>query len=165
MPSSINALPESMLTKFSFVMYGASSRQWVNPPLDTPMIYEWISWVDFSGFILGMGTSHFGRADTQNDPWFLKICFWDIPLLFSLLHLDEPIEILHCYKTNLIMAKSGHYKWCNWINSLAPGRCGSNFKPVISNISYLLVSWAFSFEIALNECSRTSSMITQHWFR
>ena len=49
--------------------------------------------------------------------------------------------------------------WLNGFNSLAPGRCGSNFK----NTCYKLISWAFC-QIALRWMSQNTMMISQHWF-
>ena len=46
------------------------------------------------------------------------------------------------------------------VNSLAPGRCGSNFKNVFFNSSYRVVSWVFLGKFLLYECHRS-----QHCFR
>ena len=53
----------------------------------------------------------------------------------------------------------------NYFNSLAPGKCGNNFKIVILNLFHELISWAFPVKLLLGECHRTPLMISQHWFR
>ena len=47
----------------------------------------------------------------------------------------------------------------NGINLLAPGKCGNNFKIVISNSFYELIPWAFPEKLLRGECHRTPLMI------
>ena len=46
------------------------------------------------------------------------------------------------------------------VNSLAPGRCGSNSKHIVcfSNSLYTIVTWVFAVKLLSGECCRTSLM-------
>ena len=57
-----------------------------------------------------------------------------------------------------IFSLSWHSDTC-YINSLAPGRCGSNFKRVISDACYRLSSWALHVMLFSVECHSTPMMI------
>ena len=50
------------------------------------------------------------------------------------------------------------------LNSLAPGRCESHFKAMISISLYRIVAWALALKLLLGECHRTLLMRSQHWF-
>ena len=54
------------------------------------------------------------------------------------------------------------------VNTLAPGRCGSNFKSVISEHMLWMNFMSTFYEIALgvsDECHITPLMVCQHWSR
>ena len=50
------------------------------------------------------------------------------------------------------------------INSLAPGRCGCNFKWLIFKPTSW-ISWAFPVKLASGECYKALWIISQHWVR
>ena len=57
------------------------------------------------------------------------------------------------------------YVWvCQYINSLASKRCGSNFKTTISNSLFRIVVWAFVEKLRSGESQRKHLMINLHWF-
>ena len=49
----------------------------------------------------------------------------------------------------------------HWVNSLAPGKCGSNFKSVI--LEHML--WIKFMSIDPGECHGIPLKLSQHWFR
>ena len=56
-----------------------------------------------------------------------------------------------------------------WVNSLALGRFGWNFRLVIFRLQsriniYIYIYWVFPVERPSGECQKTLLMINQHWF-
>ena len=46
-----------------------------------------------------------------------------------------------------------------WVNLLAPGRCGSNFKSIISNSLYRISAWLLTVKLLEDEYHTASQMI------
>ena len=60
----------------------------------------------------------------------------------------------------------GHYQklYPSWLfNSLAPGRCGSNFKSIILNPLYSIEYWSITVTLFSCECNITPSNGNQQW--
>ena len=91
------------------------------------------------------------KGPINNIPALVKIMAWRRP---DDKPLSEPMMVR--LPTHICVSRP------QWVNSLAPGRCGSNFKSVIYEHMLWIKSTSTSCEIALRGMPQNTS---QHWLR
>ena len=117
-------------------------------------IFKWIFLNENVLISINISLKFVPRGPINNIPTLVQVMAWRRP---GDKPLSEPMMVR--LLTHICVTRP------QWVNSLTPGRYGSNFKGVLSNAFHWLSSWALLVILHSDECQKTLLKASQHWFR